>query len=82
MVRETLSEKVRMLHFISTLSGITLKASPPWIEVIETTALSSGSTTRETMVWTAATMWLAATIGSRARWGNGGVAADSLDRED
>ena len=68
-VFETVSEKDRMLHFISTLSGITLKASPPWIAVIETTALSSGSITRETMVWTAVTIWLAATIGSRAKCG-------------
>ena len=56
IVFETPSEKVRMLHFISTLSGMTLKASPPWIAVIDTTAGSSGSTTRDTMVWTAATM--------------------------
>ena len=58
-----------MLHFIVTRSGITLKASPPWIAVIDTTAGSSGSTTRETMVCAAVTIAAAATIGSRARCG-------------
>ena len=58
-----------MLHFITTRSGITLKASPAWIAVIETTAGSSGSITRETMVCAAVTIAAAATIGSRARCG-------------
>ncbi len=46
--------------------------------MIETTAGSSGSTPRETVAWTALTMWLAATMGSRVRCG---VAAGSLDED-
>ncbi len=65
-----------MLHFISTRSGMTLKASPPWIVVIDTTAGSSGSTTRETMVCAAITIAAAADDRIARKMRKGRVAAD------
>ena len=46
------------------VSGITLKASPAWLIVTETTARRRGSTFRDTSVCKPSTTWDAATIGS------------------
>ncbi len=61
-----LSWKARMVSFISTVSGMTLEASPPWMLPTVTTAVSSGATLRETTVCSAITVAALATMGSTA----------------
>ena len=52
-----------------TLEGMTLKAVPPWIDPIVTTAESRGEISRETTDCSDSTMRAAARIGSTASWG-------------
>ena len=67
--RRSSGSKVRMVPVSVTSSGITLKACPPWMAPMVTTAESSGETSRATTVCRATTTWAAATTGSAARCG-------------
>ena len=49
MVRRSSGSKVRIVPSRVTTSGITLKAWPPWMAPIVTTAESRGETSRDTM---------------------------------
>ena len=54
----------RAVPRMRTVSGMTLKVSPPWMLPIVMTPACAGSTLRATMLWRAVTMWAAITTGS------------------
>jgi hypothetical protein len=69
MERRSAASKVRMVPVSVTWSGITLKASPPWMAPMVTTAGCCGETSRATTVCRAVTTCAAPTTGSAERCG-------------